>query len=153
MINPIITEKPGFKVIGMSREIDTTNCMTEIPKFWAWFYANGYNKYVCGQFGICHSYNCDNGKFKYSIADNYAVDAKAPEGFEVITIPACAWAVFKCVGAMPGAIQKMWTRIDLEWLPNSGYEKICGFDIEAYTPRDLQSPDYESAIWIPVKKK
>jgi AraC family transcriptional regulator len=76
-----------------------------------------------------------------------------PGGFETFAIPAQTWAVFKCVGAMPKAIQDMWKRVYEEWLPNSDYELNSTYEIEMYTSGDTDSPDYVSEIWIPVKKK
>ena len=76
-----------------------------------------------------------------------------PEGFEVWHIPKCTWAVFKCVGAMPLAIQEMWNRIYSEWLPQAKYELLPSYDFELYTDGDTSSPDYVSEIWLPVRKK
>ena len=76
-----------------------------------------------------------------------------PDGFEVIHIPEYEWAVFKCVGPSPAAIQDMWERIYKEWLPVSDYELIPDVDIENYLPGDPSSKDYVSEICIPVRKK
>ncbi len=152
-IAPVLEEKEAFQVLAMSRIFNTESCMTEIPKFWTWFYENGYQKIVCGMFGICHHAAPDGKDFTYSIAAPYDGRTPIQDGFEVLTVPAHTWAVFSCVGAMPQAIQQMWPRIDTEWLPGSGYEKLNDFDIELYTQGDLQSPTYESFIWIPVKRK
>ena len=76
-----------------------------------------------------------------------------PEGFEILHIPEHTWAVFKCVGAMPKAIQDMWGRIYREWLPAADYELVPDFDIENYLPGDPASPNYVSEICFPVKKK
>jgi AraC family transcriptional regulator len=75
-----------------------------------------------------------------------------PEGFEIIHIPEYTWAVFKCVGPTPSAIQAMWERIYKEWLPVSDYELIPDYDIENYLPGDPSSQDYVSEICIPVRK-
>ena len=48
------------------------------------------------------------------------------DGFEIIHIPECSRAVFKCVGPSPVA----------------EYELIPDYDIENYLPGDLTSPDY-----------
>lgn len=74
-----------------------------------------------------------------------------PEGFEIIHIPAYSWAIFKCVGPSPVAIQAMWERIYKEWLPVAVYELILDYDIENYLPGDPTSQDYVSEICIPVK--
>jgi len=74
------------------------------------------------------------------------------EGFEILRLPEYTWAVFKCVGPMPKAIQDMWEKIYKEWLPVSDYELIPDVDIENYLPGDPSSRDYVSEICIPVRK-
>lgn len=68
--------------------------------------------------------------------------------------PDMEWAKFRCVGPMPEALQAVNTRIFKEWLPgNPEYEIAMYANIEWYAKGDTSSPDYESAIWIPVKRK
>ena len=67
-------------------------------------------------------------------------------------LPEYTWAVFKCVGPMPKAIQDMWEKIYKEWLPVSDYELIPDVDIENNLPGDPSSRDYVSEICIPVRK-
>ena len=55
-------------------------------------------------------------------------------------------------GAMPDAIQNTWQRIVSEFFPTSVYQPTYEFDIEVYGEGDMDSDDYESEIWIPVKK-
>ncbi len=148
-----VEDKLEFKVIAFTREFNSDTCTSEIPKFWTEFYEQGYNKIICGMFGICHSCSLDGKTFRYSIASPYSPGMDIPDDFEVLTIPAYTWAIFSCIGAMPHAIQNMWDYVDSHWLPESGYDKISGYDIEVYTRGDLQSPYYESFIWIPVKDK
>jgi AraC family transcriptional regulator len=76
-----------------------------------------------------------------------------PEGFEIIHIPEYSWAVFRCVGPSPEAIQSMWSRIYNEWLPTAEYELIPDYDIENYLPGNPMAQDYVSEICIPVKMK
>lgn len=59
---------------------------------------------------------------------------------------------------MPGAMQSVNTRIFQEWLPTlpQGESGLClagRYNLEWYSQGDLQAADYESAVWIPVKKK
>ena len=69
----------------------------------------------------------------------YADDVKEiPEGFQLITIPASTWAIFKCVGKVPDSIQKTWRDMYLEGLAGENYEWIL---------------DYVCEIWVPVKKR
>ena len=68
-------------------------------------------------------------------------------------IPALTWAIFKCTGAMPNAIQELWHRIYSEFFPTSEYQPCGGIDFEVYPEGDIHSPNYESEIWISVAKK
>lgn len=43
-------------------------------------------------------------------------------------------------------------RIFIEWLPNSGYDHDEGPEIEWYSNGDMNSDNYLSEIWIPIKK-
>lgn len=74
----------------------------------------------------------------------------APDGFRINKIPARTWAIFKCKGAMPDAIQELWRRIYTEFFPASDYAPINEMDFEAYPDGDMFSPDYESEIWVAV---
>ena len=125
----------------------------DLPKFWTEYFSKGYGKIVEGAMGICQQESLDSEEFKYSIGCEYSQGACIPDGFGIITIPASTWAVFKCVGAMPKAIQDIWNRIYSEWLPQAEYDRIQEYDFERYTEGNNQSQDYVSEIWIPVKKK
>lgn len=67
--------------------------------------------------------------------------------------PAASWAIFPVHGAMPHAMHKVWERIFLEWFPSTGYEHTGGPEMEVYlSDKDPSSEDYNSEIWIPIKK-
>lgn len=91
--------------------------------------------------------------FDYSIAAKCDKNTVVPKGFRKSTIPARTWAIFKCKGPMPNAIQDMWHKIVSEFFPSSGYQPTYEMDIEAYTEGNMGSPDYRSEIWVPVIKK
>ena len=93
------------------------------------------------------------GKFRYIIAGEYK-GGDVPEGMTVYEFPETQWAKFKCVGPMPGALQSVNTRIFREWLPgNPDFDIAFGANIEWYSEGDGSAADYESAIWVPVKRK
>ena len=46
-----------------------------------------------------------------------------------------------------------WKKIVSEFFPSSEYMPTYEMDIEAYTQGDMDSPDYRSEIWVPIKKK
>ena len=128
-------------------------CEKEIPKFWDEYYSNENTGKIPGYLGICAQEKTGKDKFKYGIGCKASDVDGVPEGFEIINIPEYTWAVFKCVGPSPDAIQAMWDKIYREWLPVADYELIPDYDIENYLEGDPTAADYVSEICIPVKKK
>jgi len=102
-----------------------------------------------GVLGVCTNFREE--KLDYYIAASS--EDKVPEGMDELKIPASLWVVFKCVGAMPKAIQEVWKRIFTEWFPSSGYEHAGGSELEWYSDGDSSLEDYVSEIWIPIVKK
>ncbi|MBQ6478530.1 MAG: AraC family transcriptional regulator [Erysipelotrichaceae bacterium] len=124
----------------------------QIPLFWDEYYANEEYRKIPGYLGVCAQQKTDSDVFRYGIGCN-ALDVEGiPEGFEIIHIPEYTWAIFKCVGPSPEAIQNMWERIYKEWLPTAEYKMIPDYDIENYLPGDPSAQNYVSEICIPVRK-
>ncbi|WP_425804935.1 effector binding domain-containing protein [Desulfitobacterium sp. Sab5] len=148
-----IIRKDAFKVLAKTKVFTAENSEKEIPKFWTEYFSDGSQKQVCGMLGICEQEKTGSREFRYGIGCECESNSIIPDGFEMLTIPAYTWAIFKCVGPMPDTIQNMWKRIYSEWLPQAGYELISDYDIELYTDGNNKSEDYVSEIWMPVKKK
>jgi AraC family transcriptional regulator len=155
MMDYRIEKKDAFQVMGLSRRFHVENSFQDVPKYWTEIcqeYLSKKDSPIVGMYGICDDTE-GNRYFKYLIADNYD-GGEIPKGFEVVEIPTYNWAIFRCVGPMPGAIQAVNTRIFSEWLPNNKeYEIATDLNIEMYTEGDNSSSDYVSEIWIPIKKK
>ncbi len=167
----VVEKMKGFKVIGYERVFTFDNGYENIPKFWSEIFQEKMTSIFkkekpeteeeetivncrIGEFGICIDDVGENGKFRYMIAGIYT-EGKVPDGMVVYEIPELEWAKFKCVGPIPGAIQSVNTNIFKEWLPgNDSYEIAMGLNLEWYSsdgnPTDS---DYESGIWLPVKRK
>ena len=158
-----IEEKAPFSVIERVEIHSTENAenLKSIPKFWERSDADGTlerlselasdKKYI---FGICYANPDKSAKtFEYSIAAKCDDSIPVPEGFRKTEISAKTWIVFTCFGAMPNAIQGTWHRIVTEFFPGSEYTPTYEMDIEVYTEGDMSSPNYQSEIWIPIKKK
>jgi len=154
-----IEKKEAFNVVVKAKLFNENNSVSddggtnEIPAFWDEYFARGLGEKVSPDLGVCGEVMPECKTFKYGIGGVEEKADKIPDGFEKWTIPANTWAVFKCVGAMPDAIQKMWKRIYGEWLPQASYELVPSYDFEYYTEGDVNSPDYISEIWVPVKEK
>ena len=109
----------AFKVIEKRRLFSTKDDanLKEIPGFWACSKADGTIGTLCGYcggsefdgqvLGICYGDGC-SANFLYSIASGYNGKTPVPGGFRINEISARTWAIFKCKGAMPDAIQDLW---------------------------------------------
>lgn len=159
-----------FRLAGFQKKFSFDSSYEEIPKFWDEF----REKYLCpllsgkrpetpleklicscriGEFGVCVSGGKDVEEFDYLIAGRYE-GQPLPEGVAVYEFPDLDWAKFPCRGAMPGSLQAVNTQIFEEWLPGSReYEIAMEADVEWYAEGNPNSPDYEAAIWLPVKRK
>ncbi len=157
-MNYRIESKPEFRVVGVKKHFSGSldECFAAVPLFWQNTIQRGEIPVISNlidqpPFGIMGvGTSMDSGKFDYYIA--VATDKETPPNMEEYTVPACTWAIFECIGAMPDAIQSLQKRIVTEWLPTSGYEYASAPDIEVYFDGDQQSPDYKCEVWLPVKK-
>ena len=149
-----IEERDSFDVVVKAKRIEAEDGdSTQIPAFWDEYFAEGLEKIVTPVLGVCDEMSQESKSFRYGIGDFQYGGEDVPDGFEVWNVPKCTWAVFKCVGAMPAAIQEMWKRIFSEWLPQADYELLPTYDFELYSDGCASSEDYVSEIWLPVKKK
>ena len=152
MLDYRIVEKAPFTVMGIKRRFNSDTCYQEIPKFWNELAAD--MRGLKGMFGVC--LDMDGKDFDYWIADNYVPWEDIPEGCEWTVIPGGMWAQFKCKGPLPNSLQSVNTQIWSEWLPSlKGYSLAGNYSLEIYEiyePPTEKPEDYESYIWIPLKK-
>lgn len=169
-----IEKREDMRMIGFERTFSFENSYQEIPKFWDEFWDEFCGKYcgrkvpcapgeealrqtvaecMVGEFGVCVEDEADMEHFRYYIAGVYQ-GGQVPEGMKVFEIPASEWAKFKCTGPMSKALQAVNTRIFNEWLPgNQEFEMAFHLNIEWYSGTDTGDSEYESAIWIPVRRR
>ncbi len=156
-----IIKKPAFKVME-KRTVQTVaenKNLSSIPKLWEECHADGTVKKLVELtpdntfiYGICYNNpHEEDSTFEYSIAALADDKTKVPEGFTLHEIPARTWAVFECKGAMPDAMQELWHKICTEFFPSSDYEPTYEMDIEAYPSGEMNSADYRSEVWVPIK--
>lgn len=146
-----IEKMEAMELLVRSKTFHAETSETEIPKFWDEYLADEECRKVPCYLGVCTQQKTGGDEFKYGIGCKASDFNGVPAGFEIVRIPEYTWAVFKCKGPSPDAIQKMWDHIYKEWLPVSEYELIPDYDIENYLPGDPSSPDYVSEICIPVR--
>ena len=149
-----IEEREAFDILAKSKMVQSEECVpTQIGAFWGEFLEAGLHKTIKTNLSAFGQMNDETKEFPYSIGDFYQEGQEIPAGFEVLQVPKNTWAIFKCVGALPEAIQKMWERVYSEWLPQANYELIGNYDLEVYLDGDSSSKEYISELWMSVKKK
>lgn len=139
-------------VVVLTKEFNGETMNQEVPKFWNEYLEKGYQKNVPPMLGICFDED-DSKVARYGIGSVIECVSEIPEGFEQIEIEPAKWLKIYTKGAMPKAIQDLWRYVFKEWLPNSKYEVIPGFEFECYDEGDTSSEDYRSGLWIRVKEK
>lgn len=158
-MNYRLEEFGEIRLVGYKERMtmDNGENFKRIPEFWNEMCRQGkceelmkYNdndKLCC--MGVCA--NADDQGFDYFIATG---SGKAiPDDMAELIVPANTYVIFECRGKMPEGQQKIWKRIFAEWFPNSGYEPADGPQMEWYSDGPMDSEDYLSEIWMPVKKK
>lgn len=166
-----VEKMESFQLIGMEREFSPETSYREIPRFWDEFIGahcaplwagkkpeTALEKAVCecgiGEFGVCVDDCASPERFRYLIAGRYD-GREVPEGLTVLSLSAMEWAKFQCSGPMPESLQSVNTKIFQEWLPgNPEFEIAYGANIEWYSmEKETSAPDYESEIWLPVRRR
>lgn len=159
-----IEKESRMSFIGFKWNIKDEEGYKECPKCWDVFSDNimskindgsaisaAIKKYMIGAYAICKAK--DNNTFDYYICGKCDRNTKV-EGLEVVELDDSLWAKFKCCGPLPGALQAVNTKIWNDWIPNNTKYKLNGnIDIEYYSDGDVNSEDYKSEIWLPVKEQ
>ena len=160
--------KPAMTLIGFSTMIRPNEGYVECPKFWDREYTQKYARLfetmipktpterAILENGIGMLAVCDEKEdgFEYWIAGLYK-GGEVPEGLKLYTFPESEWAMFSAKGPLPGSLQALNTYVWQEWYPNEGKELMGSGNamLEVYTTGDMQAPDYECGIWVPVERK
>jgi AraC family transcriptional regulator len=150
------------KKIGVSCKKELTTA--DISDFWRQCRIDGTIPVLCkyipedNAFGGCmvgasFGKDASDTNFPYAIGAHYNGAPVTEEGFTVEEIPAHTYAVFKCVGTMPEAFNKLYHQIYSEFFPASEYQPCGGTDFEAYPSADVSATGYTWEIWIAVEKK
>ena len=149
----VTVERMGeMQVVGMVRRFALDGAFAKVPGFWDEYHQKGLDKTLCGYLGLC--FDETEKDFAYLIGAFRKEGQPVPEGFEVHTVAPHLWAKFRAVGPLPGAIQKVNRQIFTEWLPgNPEYEPAEGINLEVYSEGDMTGAEYESEIWLPVRRR
>jgi AraC family transcriptional regulator len=82
------------------------------------------------------------------------VDSIAPAlatGAEVLHVSEADYLVVPCKGAVPQCIQEGYENAK-KLIADAGLRMSLSPDIEHYLPGDMNKPDYEMELWLPVEK-
>lgn len=161
----IYEHKPAMTLIGFSTKIRQGEGYVKCPEFWDKDYSQKYARLWqtmeaktpiekailengIGMFAVCDE---KEDGFEYWIAGLYK-GGDVPEGLALYSFPECDWAMFSAKGALPGALQTLNTYVWQKWYPNEGKQRMGNGNamLEVYTSGDMQSPDYECGIWVPL---
>lgn len=164
-MNVTFEHKGPMTLIGYSTSIRMEEGYQKCPEFWNTAYTQRYARLWqtmtpetpvekailengIGMFAICDE---KEGSFDYWIAGLYR-GGEVPQGLRLFTFPESDWVMFSAKGPLPGSLQALNTRIWQEWYPGEGrtYRDNGSAMLEVYSAGDMQSPDYECGIWMPV---
>jgi len=153
MMDYRVEKMDRLQVLVKEYTVAYDTCMTDVPRLWDEYAAQGLHAVVPGMLAVC--FDSEPGSdFVYGIGDFCEEGAVAPEGYVVRELPAHTWAKFRAVGPMPDALQGLNRQIYTEWMPgNEQYLPVEGMNLEIYSEGDTGAADYESWIWIPVKER
>lgn len=157
--------KPSMTFIGFSTSIRPEEGYAKCPEFWDKEYSQKYAKLwqtmkpetpiekailenQIGMYAICDE---KKGSFEYWISGLYK-GGEVPEGLKLYTFPESDWAMFSAKGALPRSLQELNTQVWQDWYPNEGqkYKGSGNAMLEVYSAGNMQSPDYECGIWVPI---
>lgn len=157
--------KSAMTFIGFSTSISPKEGYIKCPEFWDKEYSQKYARLWqtmkpetqdekailengVGMFAICDE---KDGFFEYWIAGLYK-GGEVPDGFKFYTFPESEWAMFSTKGPLPNSLQELNTKVWQEWYPNEGQKYMGNGNamLEVYSAGNMQSPDYECGIWVPI---
>ena len=164
-MNVTYEHKPAMTFIGYSTSIRPEEGYQKCPEFWDREYAQKYARLWqtmkpetpveaailengVGLFAVCDE---KEGAFEYWIAGLYK-GGEVQAGLRLFTVPESDWAIFSAKGPLPHSLQALNDQVWEEWYPHEGqkYRRCGNAMLEVYSPGNMQSPDYECGIWIPV---
>ena len=144
-----IVQKDALQVIGVNRKMTTKDNAhwRDIPKFWEKIEETGIQdklkSYAADDniFAIT-TYTEELDCFWYMLAVVYN-GVQSTNKYDVMTIPAGTYAVFKVPAEDEDNIGNFTMRIFNEWLPSTGYKLTGGAEIECST-------NDGTVIWMPI---
>lgn len=146
--------KEAFNVAGLS--ILAIPADPKIPELWDKLMSTGlFEKLIKlgkGQsLGVCYG-KSKEPRFRYmaGLTVNSIVPAMEA-GAEVLHVSAADYLVVPCKGLVPQCIHEGYKQAE-KLMADKGLRMSLAPDFEHYLEGDLNNPDYEMEIWLPVEK-
>lgn len=126
----------------------------DIPKFWDDLMKDSkFQKLLpladdLGVIGVCYNYDKETDTFLYMIGVNNA--SVSGEDMKHISFPKMNYAAFEAKGKLPTSIQKLVPQLG-SFIKEAHLEYGDGPELEVYPDGDMDSDDYISYYWVPIK--
>jgi AraC family transcriptional regulator len=149
-MEPTIVKKEAFTVVGMKYR--GKNEHREIPQLWSVFIEripmvkHIADPHVC--YGVCDNEDESTGVFDYIAGLPVTDVSEIPEGMIHWEIPEQTYAMFTCTLS---GIHEAFAYAYKTWLPQSGYQRADGPDLELYDEEfEPESGRDKMYIYIPI---
>nr|WP_306422831.1 helix-turn-helix domain-containing protein [Paenarthrobacter aurescens] len=157
-----IEDKPAFRLIGLKARVPLVH---EGPNQAIIDFQKGLDPAVTKRMLECADTdpagplsvtdNIDEQRTEGSGLDYWhavASSKPAPEGFDVLEVPAGLWVVFEAEGKFPEVLQHMWADAATEWFPANPYRWAPGPEMLSVQP-EPGGTHGRGQLWIPVERE
>ncbi|MNC27484.1 Bacterial transcription activator, effector binding domain [compost metagenome] len=172
-MNPVIVQKPGFKVAGYGIETNVAegNYTKDIASFWSHYEGENLESKMYellnppkhGEVGLCVP-AFDSGNATYLLGVIVEDFSRVTDDMLTVNVPEAEYAVFTTlpVDTSEGkdqeefvqVIKSTWRYIFEEWFPGSGYVYDEGrLNFEYYDERCHSRADTVMEIYVPVRER
>ena len=150
----------AFQIIGINTRTSNQDEMKgtgKIPALWNKFYSEQALSKIPGKLNsdiiaVYHDYESDaSAPYSVLIGAKVAPGTKAPEGMELLNIPAQKYAkITSAKGEMPGVVIDAWKTV---WnlTEKSELNRTYTFDLEVYDQRTANPKSAEVDLFITIK--
>lgn len=170
-----VEQKAAFTVRGYTKEmvkIENDENFYEISRCWSNLTEAKINQLVSvsdgtvqGLLGVSDSNESQQEQFNYTIGTSVNYERSAKNGLNEHQLPASAWAVFECIGAISAGVKAIDENQPFElnnlmqlkqathapWSDELVFENTEIPRIEFYRLGNMEAADYQCELWIPIK--
>ncbi len=147
MQSPRIISSSAFNIIGMA--MNTKPGSPEIGQLWKKYFATNNKAIDRAEPGVCYGVmqlDRSSGVLRYMAGESCLSNLNIPPDLTLWEVPASSYAIFQ---ANLENVSSIFTEVYSQWLPNSGFTRATGPDLERYGTEFPENPNFE--IWIPIR--